>query len=159
MNARTITGAGALAVVVVLGGAVSPADAAVSSDMRTKAYNNAKAQLGKPYKWGATGPSAYDCSGLVWDSYRDAGKSWSRKSAHEMRRTQTVDITSAQKTKGDLIFFRKKGSSVYTHVGIYSGSGKMINAVSGSTYKGVVNRPINDGYWNTKYVGDFRRVK
>jgi len=159
MNGRTIFGAGALTLVTVLGVAVHPADAAVSSTTRAKALSVAKAQLGKPYLWGAEGPSKYDCSGLSWYSYKHAGKSWSRTSADAQRRNQTVDITSAQKTPGDLIFFRRKGSSVYTHVGIYSGGGKMINAVNGSTYKGVVNRPIKDGYWDRYYVGDFRRVK
>ncbi|AWY07312.1 hydrolase [Streptomyces phage Henoccus] len=158
MHARTITGAGALAVVCLLGVAVSPADAAASTTLRTKAYEVAKAQLGDRYVWGATGPSSFDCSGLTWYAYRQAGHTWARKTAHEQRRTQTVDITAAQRTRGDLIFFRPKGKSVYTHVGMYSGDGKMINAVNGSTYKGVVNRPVKDGYWDRYYVADYRRV-
>ena len=60
---------------------------------------------------------------------------------------------------GDLIFFRRKGSSDWSHVGIYIGSGYMVNAVNGNTYKGVRKGKVVDGYWNKYYVADYRRVK
>lgn len=162
-NRMRVAVAGALTASVLGSGlALAPsADAAVSSTTSTKAYNYAKGQVGEAYArngQSTTGPSTWDCSGLIWKSYKSAGKSWTRKSAHEQRRTQTVDITSAQRRVGDLIFFRPKGSSYYTHVGIYSGHGKMINAVTGSRWK-VVNDLVKDGYWNKYYVADYRRVK
>ncbi len=159
-NGMRVAIAGAMAATVLGSGLAlaSPASAAVSSTTSTKAYNFAKAQIGDMYVSGATGFSSYDCSGLVWRSYQQAGKSWTRTTAHNQRRNQTVDITASQRRKGDLIFFRKKGSSEYTHVGIYSGNGNMINAVTGSRWK-VVNGPVKDGYWNKYYVADYRRVK
>lgn len=136
-----------------------PQNASAATSIQTKAYNVAKAQIGDRYSWGATGPNAFDCSGLTWYSYDRAGKNWSRQTAHNQRRNQTKDITVKQRVKGDLIFFRRKGSSTYTHVGIYAGSGYMINAVNGNTYKGVRKGKVNDGYWNKYYVIDYRRVK
>lgn len=156
---RVAVAAGMAAAVLGSGLALAPeASAAVSSTTSTKAYNFAKNQIGDKYVSGATGFSTYDCSGLTWRSYQQAGKSWKRYNAHDQRRYQTVDITASQRRKGDLIFFRKKGSSYYSHVGIYSGNGNMINAVTGSRWK-VVNGPVKDGYWNKYYVADYRRVK
>jgi len=156
---RVAVAAGMAAAVLGSGLALAPeASAAVSSTTSTKAYNFAKNQIGDKYVLGATGFSTYDCSGLTWRSYQQAGKSWKRYNAHDQRRYQTVDITASQRRKGDLIFFRKKGSSYYSHVGIYSGNGNMINAVTGSRWK-VVNGPVKDGYWNKYYVADYRRVK
>lgn len=156
---RVAVAAGMAAAVLGSGLALAPeASAAVSSTTSTKAYNFAKNQIGDKYVLGATGFSTYDCSGLTWRSYQQAGKSWKRYNAHDQRRYQTVDITASQRRLGDLIFFRKKGSSYYSHVGIYSGNGNMINAVTGSRWK-VVNGPVKDGYWNKYYVADYRRVK
>lgn len=132
---------------------------AEASSVSDRAVSFAKAQIGDRYVWGATGFNAYDCSGLIWRSYQQAGKSWVRKNAHEMRRTQTNDITASQRRPGDLIFFRYKGTSYYSHVGIYVGSGYMVNAVNGRTYKGVRKGLVVDGYWNKYYVADYRRVK
>ena len=159
MKARLAAGTVAAAVLAVLGTTVTPAEAVASPTLRTKAYNVAVDQLGDDYVRGAEGPDAFDCSGLTWYSYRKAGRVWGRTAADEQRRNQTVDISSAQATRGDLIFFRRKGSSVYTHVGINAGGGYMINAVNGSTRKGVVKGKIVDGYWNKYYVADWRRVK
>lgn len=134
---------------------------AQAATTQSKAYDFAYAQYkqGDKYSYGATGFRYYDCSGLVWRSFEQAGKNWSRQTAHNMRRNQTNDISASQRIKGDLIFFRLKGSSTYTHVGIYAGSGYMINAVNGNTYKGVRKGLVNDGYWNKKYVIDYRRAK
>lgn len=152
--------AGALTAATLGSGlALAPnASAAVSSTTSTKAYNFSKAQIGDRYVLGATGFSTYDCSGLVWRAYQQAGKSWKRMNAHDQRRYQTVDITSSQARIGDLVFFRKKGSSYYSHVGIYAGSGYMVNAVTGSYWK-VRKGLVADGYWNKYYVADYRRVK
>lgn len=163
-NRMRVAVAGALTASVLGSGlALAPsAEAVVSSTMSTKAYTVAKAQIGDPYVSGAEGPNKFDCSGLVFYAYKNAGKNWKnpddRLTADGQRKKQTVDISSSQRRKGDLIFFRKKGSSYYSHVGIYSGNGNMINAVTGSRWK-VVNGPVKDGYWNKYYVADYRRVK
>jgi cell wall-associated NlpC family hydrolase len=132
---------------------------AEAATVQYKAYTVAKGKIGKPYKWGAKGPNSFDCSGLVFYSYKKAGKGWKYQSTNGMRKNLTRDIVSNQKVLGDLIFFRKKGSSNWSHVGMYAGNGYMINAVNGNTYKGVRKGKIKDGYWNKYYVGDWRRVK
>jgi cell wall-associated NlpC family hydrolase len=138
---------------------VSIPTSAEAATVQEKAYSVAKAKIGSPYKWGAKGPNAFDCSGLTYYSFKQAGKNWSYKPTNDMRKYQTNDITASQRKVGDLIFFRRKGSSDWSHVGIYAGSGYMINAVNGNTYKGVRKGLVKDGYWNKYYVADYRRVK
>ncbi len=161
-NRMRVAVAGALTASVLGSGlALAPsADAAVSSTTSTKAYEFAKTQINKPYLLGAEGFKKYDCSGLAWRSYQQAGKSWTRKNAHEQRRTQTVDITSKQARKGDLIFFKLKNSDgIYDHVGVYAGSGYMIDAQTSDYYGRKVIKEKISGYWSRNYVVDYRRVK
>lgn len=132
---------------------------AEAATIQEKAYTVAKGEIGKPYVWGAKGPNAYDCSGLVWYSFKHAGKNWSYQPTNGMRRNLTNDITASQRKVGDLIFFRRNGSSDWSHVGMYAGGGYMVNAVNGNTYKGVRKGKVKDGYWNRYYVADYRRVK
>ncbi|MFD6529099.1 NlpC/P60 family protein [Streptomyces sp. NPDC060184] len=78
--------------------------------------------LGKPYVWGATGPSAYDCSGLTQAAWRAAGVSLPRTTYTQINAGQRV--SRAQLAPGDLVFFY----SGISHVGLYVGDGKMIHA-------------------------------
>jgi cell wall-associated NlpC family hydrolase len=82
------------------------------------AYN----QLGKPYQWGAAGPSSYDCSGLTMRAWGAAGVSLSHSSAAQYN--EGNHVSRADIRPGDLVFF---GSPIH-HVGIYIGHGDMINA-------------------------------
>ena len=61
----------------------------------------ARAQLGKPYVWGATGPGAFDCSGLVMQAYASAGVSIARTSQEQWAPEPLVSTPGA----GDLVFF------------------------------------------------------
>ncbi|MFJ9423961.1 NlpC/P60 family protein [Streptomyces sp. NPDC101249] len=82
----------------------------------------AYAKLGSPYVWGATGPNAFDCSGLVQAAYRAAGVSLPRTTYAQIgagRRVSRADLRP-----GDLVFFY----SGISHVGIYVGGGRMIHA-------------------------------
>lgn len=124
-------------------GAAVPAvdDARVA---RVLAY--AAAQLGHPYVWGATGPTAFDCSGLTVRAWQQAGVTLPRTSAVQFATGRRVDRNDLR--PGDLVFFY----SPVSHVGIYIGGGKMINAsnprtgvkisnVFGPAYAGAV-RPV-----------------
>lgn len=162
---RALVTSTVIAAFVGSGLAVAPeASAAVTSTMSTNAYKFANNQRGDAYPrngQSTTGFSTYDCSGLVWRSYQQAGKKWTRNSADYMRKHQTIDITSSQRRVGDLIFFKRKNSdNIYDHVGIYAGHGYMIDAQTGTYYgHGVVKEPI-DGrtWWSKYYVIDYRRV-
>ncbi|MFI8519092.1 NlpC/P60 family protein [Streptomyces sp. NPDC085481] len=88
----------------------------------------ARAQIGKPYVWGATGPSSYDCSGLTQGAWRAAGVDLPRTTWDQVKvgtRVATADLLP-----GDLVFFYDDVS----HVGIYIGGGKMIHAPKPGAY-------------------------
>lgn len=78
--------------------------------------------LGKPYVWGATGPSAYDCSGLTQAAWKAAGVSLPRTSYTQINAGRRV--ARHQLAPGDLVFFY----SGISHVGLYIGGGRMIHA-------------------------------
>jgi cell wall-associated NlpC family hydrolase len=93
-----------------------------SSTKAGKVLAFARAQLGKPYVWGAAGPSSYDCSGLTQAAWRAAGVSLPRTTWDQVKvgtRIATDDLRP-----GDLVFFYDDIS----HVGIYIGDGMMIHA-------------------------------
>ena len=89
----------------------------------SRAVTLAKSQLGKPYKWGATGPSSFDCSGLIYWVAKQIGKSIPRTSSEQSRYGQSVSKGNLQ--PGDLVFF---GKNKVHHVGMYVGGGKFIHA-------------------------------
>ncbi|MFH8488108.1 C40 family peptidase [Streptomyces longisporoflavus] len=78
--------------------------------------------LGSPYVWGATGPDAFDCSGLTQAAYRSAGVDLPRTTYAQIAAGQRVP--RSQLRPGDLVFFYQGIS----HVGIYVGNGQMIHA-------------------------------
>ncbi|MBO2460320.1 C40 family peptidase [Actinomadura violacea] len=89
----------------------------------------ARAQLGKPYAWGAAGPNAFDCSGLVYAAYRAAGVTIPRVSGDQWR--HGPHIPTGHEQPGDLVFFNSgPGTSARNpgHVGLVIGAGKMIAA-------------------------------
>ncbi|MGI5457202.1 NlpC/P60 family protein [Streptomyces sp. CA-249302] len=86
------------------------------------AVSYAYSKLGSPYVWGATGPDAFDCSGLVQAAYRSAGVSLPRTTYAQIDAGHRV--SRSELAPGDLVFFY----SGISHVGIYIGNGRMIHA-------------------------------
>ncbi|NUP23627.1 MAG: NlpC/P60 family protein, partial [Streptomyces sp.] len=86
------------------------------------AVSYAYTKLGSPYVWGATGPDAFDCSGLTQAAYRSAGISLPRTTYAQIDAGRRVSRSELQ--PGDLVFFY----SAISHVGIYIGNGQMIHA-------------------------------
>jgi cell wall-associated NlpC family hydrolase len=78
--------------------------------------------LGKPYVWGATGPSSFDCSGLIQAAWRSAGIALPRTTYTQINAGERV--SRSQLAPGDLVFFY----SGISHVGLYIGGGQMIHA-------------------------------
>ncbi|MFG2678488.1 NlpC/P60 family protein [Streptomyces sp. NPDC048392] len=93
-----------------------------------KALAFARAQIGKPYVWGATGPGSYDCSGLTQAAWKAAGVTLPRTTYDQVEAGTTVSVSQAQ--PGDLVFFYDDIS----HVGLYIGNGMMIHAPKPGAY-------------------------
>ncbi|WP_337831926.1 C40 family peptidase [Pseudonocardia sp. TMWB2A] len=100
----------------IVGGLTGSSDGA-------QALAQAKQQLGKPYKWGATGPSAFDCSGLMVWAFEQIGVDLPRTSSAQSQMDGTP-VSKSQLKPGDLVFFY----SPVSHVGIYAGNGKVLHA-------------------------------
>ena len=101
----------------------------------------ALAQLGKPYIYGATGPNAYDCSGLIQAAYRSIGVHLPRTTYQQVHAGTPVD-SAAQLLPGDLLFIPGSDGTPQApgHVGMYLGSGLLIQAPE--TGKSVTLSPL-----------------
>ncbi|MGW7352222.1 C40 family peptidase [Streptomyces sp. NPDC054784] len=97
-----------------------------------------RAQLGKAYVSGATGPSAYDCSGLTVAAFKQVGIDLPRVSQDQSTTGTQIPVSSAQ--PGDLLFWGGTGSAY--HVAVYVGDGQYIDAANPS--KGVVQQALSD---------------
>lgn len=94
---------------------------------------------GKPYVWGASGPDAFDCSGLVMYALQKAfGKSFPHYSGTQYNATTPV----SNPQPGDLVFFGPGGSD---HVGVYAGGGKYWSAMSPSSNPNIGMSAVKDG--------------
>lgn len=99
------------------------------------AVNTAVAQVGKPYQWGAAGPSSFDCSGLTMYAWAHAGVSLPHSSAAQYSATTRVSTSALE--PGDLLFYY----SPIHHVAMYIGGGRMVEApYTGATVRVVPMR-------------------
>jgi peptidoglycan endopeptidase LytE len=105
-------------------------------------------RLGARYSWGATGPSAFDCSGFVWSTFRSVGIDFERGSARTLWSRFTAPAPEEQFKFGNLVFF-----SNLAHVGIVADEKGFYHA---SRHHGVVYSPFNE-YWLSRIDG-FRKV-
>jgi peptidoglycan DL-endopeptidase CwlO len=112
----------------------------------------ALAQLGDPYRWGATGPDSFDCSGLTSSAYRAAGVSIPRVSRAQWGAGLHVQVDRL--LPGDLVFYADNPgdpASIH-HVGLYIGNGLMVHA----PHTGDVVRVAS--IWRESYAGATRIV-
>lgn len=102
----------------------------------------AKSEAGKRYVWGATGPSAFDCSGLVQYVYSHAaGVSLPRTTYQQVKVGRSVSMSQLQ--PGDLLFWGS--ASAPYHVGIYLGNGQYIHAATPS--QGVIVQTLSSYFY------------
>jgi len=116
-----------------VGGNAQPCEPAIgltASGYAAGAISFASQQIGKPYMWGATGPDAFDCSGLTMMAYRSAGVDIPRTAAQQWRWGRRVP--PGQVKPGDLVFFAGARGTAKPpgHVGIVIRPGLMIDAPS-----------------------------
>lgn len=143
--------AGAAQGLSVLGGAVKtlpraqPAPA--TSTAAAKAVSFARAQLGKPYVYGGTGPHAWDCSGLTQAAWRAAGITLPRVALAQFRASRVVAPSEIR--PGDLVVYL--GGA---HIAIYIGGGKIIEAPSPGHV--VRTAPFRTGWYATHFTAVVR---
>jgi cell wall-associated NlpC family hydrolase/SLT domain-containing protein len=102
------------------GGASATAGHAIAGKAAGGAINAAIGQVGKPYQWGATGPNAFDCSGLMQWAYKKIGVRLPRVSQEQMKVGKSVKRKDVR--PGDLMFPNPG------HVVMYVGDGKIVEA-------------------------------
>ena len=110
---------------------VPPSEAAgggLTTAQLTAALRAAESRQGLPYAWGAAGPAAFDCSGLVEWSFAQAGVALPRTAADQARTGPAVP--ASQLEPGDLLFYHTDPTApgYISHVAIYLGQGWMIQA-------------------------------
>lgn len=123
-----------LGLVLLLGACAARPPAAVSAQRETLVMQ-ALAQVGKPYRYGAVGPEAFDCSGLVQYVYGQAGIRLPRSTLQQFRSGEAIPADRAR--TGDLLFYRFDGKQPGpSHVVIYLGEGEAVHApASGSSVR------------------------
>jgi len=104
------------------------ADAPAPSPTAAAAARAALDQVGKPYRWGATGPEEFDCSGLVRWAYAQAGLALPRTSRAQWWAGRPVGVGGLR--PGDLVFWASDPTDPATihHVGMYVGQALMVHA-------------------------------
>ena len=106
---------------------VAATSTAPVSGRAAAAVQYALAQVGDAYVWGATGPNAFDCSGLTSAAWAQAGVSLPHSSSAQMG--SGTRVSSSDLRPGDLVFYY----SPVSHVGIYIGNGQIVDAANPST--------------------------
>jgi cell wall-associated NlpC family hydrolase len=110
------------------------------SNRPTRAVAFALRQRGKPYRWGAEGPGAFDCSGLTWAAWRAAGVPIPRTAAAQLAGLRRV---RGRLQPGDLLIYRSRGPS-RRHVAMVVGRGRMVEARNRAT--GVTGSRVRPGW-------------
>lgn len=99
-------------------------DAATALLLDQRVVAAARAQRGKPYRHGAEGPRAFDCSGLTTYAYRTVRVNLPRTANAQYRAAHPVSRAAAR--PGDLVFWLRGGRAY--HVGVYAGAGRVWHA-------------------------------
>ena len=113
----------------------TPSPGGGGSERAQQAVNYALAQVGKGYVMGTTGPSTFDCSGLMYAAYKQVGISLPRTSQAQFSAGTSVSKGDLQ--PGDLVFYY----GGITHVGMYIGNGQIVHAANPRS--GVVTASVN----------------
>jgi cell wall-associated NlpC family hydrolase len=126
-HARTLRGlvAGGLADLPAIGRPARSPAAGSEGARAAQAVGFALRQRGKPYRWGAEGPQAFDCSGLTWAAWRTAGVAIPRTAAGQLAGLPRV---RGRLQPGDLVIYASSGPS-HRHVAMVVGRGRMVEAL------------------------------
>jgi cell wall-associated NlpC family hydrolase len=113
-----------------------------TAHQRLRAMRVALAQRGDPYRYGAAGPNAFDCSGLTKYSYGRVGRSIPRTT--DQQKAGLRAIPKSNKRRGDIILFVNGGNAY--HAAVFIGKGRVVHASRSGT-------PVKvDQIWTSSYV-------
>jgi len=122
-----------------------------NNKLAEKIIADATSKIGSPYRFGGTTNAGYDCSGLVFTSFKKYDLSLPRTSKEMAKEGKIINKSNAQ--KGDLIFFKTGGSSQINHVGLIVDVNRDdIKFVHSSTKKGVIISSITEDYYQKSFV-------
>jgi cell wall-associated NlpC family hydrolase len=126
-HARTLRGlvAGKLAELPAIGRPGRSPAAGGDRARAGRAVAFALSQRGKPYRWGAEGPHAFDCSGLTWAAWQAGGVAIPRTAAGQLARLPRVH---GRLRPGDLVIYPSRGPTG-RHVAMVVGRGRMVEAL------------------------------
>ncbi len=124
----------------------APSGVVASSAAAQAAVDTALAQVGDAYVYGASGPDAFDCSGLTQYAYSAAGVSLPHSSRSQSQMGSPVSVGDLQ--PGDLLFYYSPTS----HVAMYVGNGKMVHASTSSKPVMVVNFDSMSGFTHARRI-------
>ena len=121
-----------------------------TSTSASKLVSYAKSLLGKPYVWGAQGPSSFDCSGFTYYVFKNCANITLPRTSVDQS-TYGITVSKSNLKVGDLVFFDTDGANDgnVSHVGIYIGSNQFIHS---SSTKGKVVISDFTNYYNNAFV-------
>lgn len=121
-----------------------------------EAVRLARKYVGYPYVWGGETPrGGFDCSGLVLYVYGKLGIDMPHSAAEQWTGGYGEKVANRRDlVPGDIVFFKNTYKKGVSHVGIYAGNGKVIQALSESL--GIRVSDLSNSYWSSRYVGAIR---
>lgn len=122
-----------------------------AEELRNAVVAKVKTYIGCPYRSGATGPDAFDCSGLVYTVFREAAGIQLPRSARAIYSAVQI-VESSRIENGDLVFFKTTGNGTISHVGIYIGRGQFIHAASDGANTGVIASSLTEKYYKNTFA-------
>jgi cell wall-associated NlpC family hydrolase len=108
----------------------------------------AESRIGAPYRYGGSGPDAFDCSGLVAYAHGQVGVAVPRTAAQQFAAATPVERRDLR--PGDLVFFRLASRAV-SHVGIYAGDNRFVHAPQSGGHVRIAS--LDDDYYRRHFVG------
>lgn len=144
-----------LVVIVLFSSCKSSHSTVSNSDKKTiqlcdDLVDNATDNIGSPYKFGGTTKNGFDCSGLVYTSYKKEDIVLPRTSLEMSNYGKRIKKEEAR--KADLIFFKTGGSSKINHVGlIVETKNNDIKFIHSSAQKGVIVSSLNESYYKKAF--------
>lgn len=135
-----------LVILLVMG---SVLEAQTPGDVRSRIVSFAQQFLGVPYVYGAASPAGFDCTGLIYYTYKEvAGLTIPRSTRHLA--AFGTKITLAQALPGDVLIFNTIGGP--SHAGIYIGDNQVLHAASAGSKTGVIISRMTESYYATRFL-------